>query len=503
MAGGPAAGGSVPAAPGLITDTPLDRLAAHLDAIADVGVTALQLMPLAQFPGERNWGYDGAYPFAVQASYGGPLALKRLVGAAHRRGLAVFLDAVFNHLGPEGSYVADFGPYWSERCRTPWGPALNFDGPGSDEVRRFFVDSARRWVREFHVDGLRLDAVHSIVDLTARPFLAELAEAVRAEAAARGRPVHLVAESNLNDPRVVTPEEAGGLGLDAQWNDDFHHALHARLTGERAAHSVDFGSAAQVARALGEGFVLTGQRSAYRGRRHGRSSAHVPPDRFVVFAQNHDRVGNRPGAERLASLVCPARLRLAAAAVALAPGLPLLFMGEEDGETAPFPYFVSHGDPSLVAAVREARRVLLAGAGWPGEAPDPQAEATFRAAALRRSPRGEAALLRPLWRELLRLRRETGALAPGGSVEARAEGEVVHLHRRAGDDRALLLLNLGPAPAEVALPAGPWRVLLDTADQRWAGPRPAAASWEGSAPLLPWQALLLAADRGRPRPLFR
>ena len=385
-----------------------DAAVAELDALIDLGVTAIELMPVAQFPGERNWGYDGVHPFAVQNSYGGPAGLKRLVDACHGRGLGVALDVVYNHFGPEGNYLAEFGPYFTPRHQTPWGPAVNFEGPESDPVRRFFIDNALMWIGEFHVDALRLDAIHAIVDQSANPFLAELAAAVHSCAAQLGRPAWLIAENNRNDPRIFAPAQAGGYALDAQWLDDFGRALQALLTGDRAGFYADFGRAADLAKAWRHGYVLSGQTSRYRGRRHGADSSAVPCERLLAYAQCHDQVGNRPRSDRLSTQVDFDALRLAAAALLLSPYPALLFMGEEYGEPAPFHYFVSHLDPDLVERVRAGRRCEFAAFRWPTEPADPQAESTFAASkldlSLRHDPRH-----RPLWdcyRELIRLRRE-------------------------------------------------------------------------------------------------
>jgi maltooligosyltrehalose trehalohydrolase len=291
-------------------------------------VTALELMPLAAFPGKRNWGYDGVFPYAPHVAYGGPEGLRRLVDASHAAGLAVLLDVVYNHLGPEGNVLPAFGPYFSERHRTPWGAALNFDGPGSDEVRRNFLDNALHWLAEYHLDGLRLDAVHAIVDLSARPFLAELAEAVRRLERTLGRPLHVIAESDANDPRLLRSPERDGLGMDAVWNDDFHHAVHAALTGERAGYYADYGTTAALAKSFDDVFVFDGAYSAHRERRHGAAATGLARDRFVVFVQNHDQIGNRAQGERLEALLPPAACRLATSLLLLSPGLPLLFMGE-------------------------------------------------------------------------------------------------------------------------------------------------------------------------------
>ncbi|MBU4448409.1 MAG: malto-oligosyltrehalose trehalohydrolase, partial [Proteobacteria bacterium] len=298
-----------------------DAVIPYLDELKELGLTALELMPVAQFPGGRNWGYDGVYPFAVQNSYGGPLGLKRLVNACHQRGLAVVLDVVYNHLGPEGNYLANYGPYFTQRYRTPWGPALNFDGPDSDEVRRFFIDNALFWSSEYHIDALRLDALHAIVDLSPQPFVAELAATVRRARERWNRKFFLMAESDLNDVRLVRSPDLGGYGLDGHWNDDFHHALHTLLTGEQTGYYADFGRLEQLAKAWREGFIYSGEYSPYRRRRHGSSSRDIAAERLVVFAQNHDQIGNRLGGERLSQLISFEALKLAAGAMLLSPFL--------------------------------------------------------------------------------------------------------------------------------------------------------------------------------------
>jgi len=449
----------------------------HLDGLRATGVSALELMPVAAFPGSRNWGYDGVFPFAVHESYGGPAGLKALAEACHARGMALVLDVVYNHLGPEGNYLGDFGPYFTERYRTPWGRALNFDGPESDEVRRYFVENALAWFRDYHVDALRLDAIHGISDLSASPFLAELAVAARALRRRVRRPCLLIAESDLNDSRVVRPPREGGYGHDAQWSDDFHHALHTLLTGEGDGYYEDFGDAGQLAKAFRAGYVYTGERSRHRRRRHGNATAGLPPERFVVCIQNHDQVGNRLGGERLAALAPFEAQKLAAAAVLLAPFVPLLFMGEEYGETAPFLYFVSHGDPALIEAVRRGRREEFAAFAWRGAIPDPQAVETFERS---RPDRGLAAsgrhrVLLELHRELLRLRREHEALGTSSrtlAAEAPAGAPAVLARFGGGGRETALLLHFGAAAARVPapLPPGGWRALLDTADRRWEGP---------------------------------
>jgi maltooligosyltrehalose trehalohydrolase len=460
-------------------DTAIERL----DDLAALGITAVELMPVAQFPGERNWGYDGVYPFAAQNSYGGPQGLKRFVNACHERGLAVVLDVVYNHLGPEGNYLRDFGPYFSEAYRTPWGAPINFDGPHSDEVRRYFIENALYWLTECRIDALRLDAVHAILDFSARTFLEELAEAVKLFAESLGRHIHLIAESALNDTRLIRPPELGGFGLDAQWNDDLHHALHAVLTGERRGYYCDFGRFEQLLKALREGFVYDGGYSEYRRRRHGNSSRAIPSHRLVVFAQNHDQVGNRMQGERLSRLLPFEALKLAAGIVLLSPNLPLLFMGEEYGETAPFPYFVSHSDPDLVEAVRRGRREEFAAFGWEGEPPDPQAQETFQSAKLNAELRRTPGPHRCLWefhRRLIALRRGGGLLSadPAHTEVFRVGTRRIGGIRRWSETEELCIFfytGASPVSAAVPLPAGRWEKRLDSTDVEWGGPGSAIA----------------------------
>ena len=328
----------------------------RLEQLAELGVTAIELMPVAQFSGDRNWGYDGVHPFAVQNSYGGPSALQKLVDSAHHAGLAVLLDVVYNHFGPEGNYLESFGPYETDRYRTPWGRAINFDGPDSDPVRRFVIDNAVAWVRDFHLDGLRLDAVHAIYDFSARHIFAELQDEVQAEAERQGRIVHVIAESDLNDVRLVLPAERGGHGLTAAWSDDFHHCVHTILTGERDGYYRDFGRPEQLARAYADVYVYDGRYSRCRRRRHGNRVGDTDRGRFIVAVQNHDQVGNRAFGERLTALLPPEAQRLSCGLLLVSPCSPLLWMGEEYGETRPFPFFSSFSDPQLIEAVRRGRR---------------------------------------------------------------------------------------------------------------------------------------------------
>lgn len=480
-----------------------------LDELRELGVTAIELMPAAQFPGARNWGYDGVHPFAVQNTYGGPQGLKKLVNACHLKGLAVILDVVYNHLGHEGNYLMDFGFYFTERYHTPWGPAVNFDGPHSDEVRRFFIENALYWITQFHIDALRLDALHAILDHSARTFLQELAQAVHERAEKLNRHIYLMAESDLNDVRLLNPPELGGFGLDAHWLDDFHHALHCLLTGEKAGYYQDFGSVEHLAKAWREGFVYSGEYSSYRQRRHGSSTRHLAAHRFVAFAQNHDQVGNRLLGERLSRLVSLEGLKLAAGAVILSPYVPLLFMGEEYGEPAPFLYFTSFLDENLAEAVRKGRREEFAAFHGQGEPPDPQDEATFRRSVLDHGlkAREPHRTLLAFYRELLRLRREVPPLAHLSKLhqEVRAyEAEkVLWVRRWLENDEVLVIYHFGPSPLELTLPvpAGLWQKLLDSAEPKWLGPGSAlpeilASSGEASLTLAP-QSLVLFARTGR------
>jgi maltooligosyltrehalose trehalohydrolase len=481
-----------------------DAIVPRLADLRDLGVTAIELMPVWQFPGDRNWGYDGVLPYAVQDSYGGPEGLRRLVDAAHAAGLAVVLDVVYNHYGPEGNHLRDFGPYFTDRYATPWGDAVNVDGPGSDEVRHFVVENAVRWVTDFHLDGLRLDAVHAVEDDSAVHWLEELARAVHTAADRLGRRVLLIAESDLQAPRLVQPPARGGYGLDAQWLDDVHHLVRVAVTGDRSGYYVDYTGLPDLADAARDRYVLAGRWSAYRGRTVGRPAPDVPYERFVVCTQNHDQVGNRMLGERLDALVGPERAKLAAAAVLLSPFTPMLWMGEEYAEPAPFRYFVSHTDPALVAAVRRGRREEFAAFAWQGEAPDPQAEETFAASKLHWELLDEPphATRRSLYRELLRLRREVPAVAgvDAGPVEVAVQGpRLVTLRRRSTHSEILTVLNGDDAAAPVALPHGTaWRVRLDTADPAWDGPGgvtdETVRADDGPLTAAPWCALLLVRE---------
>ncbi|WP_163547822.1 malto-oligosyltrehalose trehalohydrolase [Candidatus Frankia nodulisporulans] len=356
-----------------------DAAIEKLPHLAELGIDAVELLPVNAFPGRHGWGYDGVGLFAVHEPYGGPDGLKRFVDAAHAHGIGVIMDVVYNHLGPDGNYLNRFGPYFTDRYITPWGPAVNLDAPGSDEVRAFILGSALSWLREYHCDGLRLDAVHAFQDSRALHLLEEIAESVHRLGAQQRRPLFAVAESDLNDPRLVVAPEAGGYGLDGQWCDDAHHALWATLSGERQGYYIDFGSLATLAHALTRGFVHEGGYSTFRARSHGRPMpATTPAYRFVTFLQNHDQIGNRALGDRSSTQLSDGLLRIGAALLLTSALTPMLFMGEEWGAHTPWQYFTDHTDPDLGDAVRNGRRAEFAAHGWgPEQVPDPQDPATF------------------------------------------------------------------------------------------------------------------------------
>ncbi len=453
------------------TFTPVGTFDAAMERIGylkDLGITAVELMPVAQFPGGRNWGYDGVFLFAPQNTYGGPEGLKRFINACHVSGIAVILDVVYNHLGPEGNCLRHFGPYVTDRYKTPWGDAVNFDGPLSDEVRKFFISNALYWITEFHLDALRLDATHGIFDFGATHILQELAARVHAQGCALGRVVHVIAESDRNDVRLINPPQVGGYGLDAQWNDDFHHALHSLLTGESTGYYVDFGELRQLEKTMAEGFVYSGEYSKFRKRRHGSSTKDAPADRLIVFSQNHDQVGNRILGDRPRLTI--GQQQLAAAAVLLSPYIPLVFMGEEYGETAPFQYFISHGDEALVNAVRGGRMAEFSAFKWQGELPDPQAETAFLSSKLDLSLAsvGRHKELLHFYKRLIRLRKGIPALSNPAKGEMQVQGfegqKALFVRRWTAGDEVCLLYNFSAVAVEVSvsIPAGEWVKVLDS-----------------------------------------
>ncbi|MBB5345434.1 malto-oligosyltrehalose trehalohydrolase [Tunturibacter empetritectus] len=402
-----------------------DSAIEKLGYLVELGITHVELMPVAAFPGGHGWGYDGAALFAVTEQYGGPDGLKRLVAACHARGLAALLDVVYNHFGPVGNYSGKYGPYITERHHTPWGGAINFEGEGSDEVRRFFCDNALMWMREYHIDGLRLDAVHEYVDRSAVHFMEQLSSEVKALSAKLGRRLVLIAESDLNDPRVVTPAQSGGYGMDAQWSDDFHHSLFTVLTLEEEGKGYysDFGTLEKLAKALTKNFVQDGSYSQYRRRSHGRPADDLSPHLFLGYIQNHDQVGNRAVGDRVDQTVGFDRAKVAAAIVMTAPFVPMIFQGEEYAASTPFLYFADHEDPEMAKAVKNGRRSEFAAFGWkPEDIPDPEKVETFLRSKLNWEEvhEGRHEEMLDWYRRLIQLRRGSVALNDGAVGHVRA-----------------------------------------------------------------------------------
>jgi maltooligosyltrehalose trehalohydrolase len=450
----------------------------RLNDLKDLGINAIELMPVAQFPGERNWGYDGTYLFAIQNSYGGPENLKQLVNECHKKDMAVILDVIYNHLGPEGNYLGDFGPYFTDKYKSPWGQAINYDGLYSDEVRNFFMENALHWFKNYHIDALRLDAIHGITDMSAKPFLQELAERVEEFSASRGRKYYLIAESDLNDSRVIRTREAGGYGLDAQWCDDFHHCLHTLLTGENEGYYIDFGKTEHLIKSFREGFVYSGQYSEYRKRNHGNSSKDCPANQFIVFSQNHDQVGNRMFGERLSNLVSFESLKLAAGVILLSPYIPLLFMGEEYGEDHPFLYFVNHSDAELIDAVQKGRKEELKAFKWQGDIPDPQGMETFLKSKIEWGKRheGKHKVLLGYYRNLIKLRRNIPALSSldNGCLDifGLEDKKALLMKRWKDKSKAFIIFNFDNTDLSLTAPLteGIWIKLLDSSEDTWNGP---------------------------------
>jgi maltooligosyltrehalose trehalohydrolase len=447
------------------TEGTFDAAIARLDHLVDLGVDLVELLPVNAFNGEYNWGYDGVCWFAPHEAYGGPDALKRFVDACHHRGLGVVLDVVYNHFGPSGAYAPMFAPYLNAAAANPWGAAVNLDGPDSDEVRRYIVDSALGWLRDYHVDGLRLDAVHAFVDDTAIHLLEQLAVEVRGLSAHLGRPLSLIAESDLNDPRLITPREAGGYGLQAQWDDDVHHALHALLTGERQGYYGDFGSLECLQTVLESAFFHAGTWSSFRARRHGRPVNRdlIPAYRFVAYLQNHDQIGNRATGDRLSASLSPGLLKVGATLLFTSPYTPMLFMGEEWAASNPWQFFTSHPEPELAAAVRDGRRREFASHGWAeSDVPDPQDPATYERSKLDWSELtkpGHAEIL-DLYKRLIALRRNRAELTDPrlDQVEVWHGDQYVAMRR----GHVTVAANLAPVPQVVSLREVPSKVLLAT-----------------------------------------
>lgn len=449
----------------------------RLKELHEFGINAIELMPIGQFPGNRNWGYDGVFPYAVQTSYGGPEGLKKLVDAAHQQGISIILDVIYNHFGPEGNYMSEYGPYFTDAHKTAWGSGINFDKEYSYGVRNYFLENALYWFETFHIDALRLDASDHIFDISAKHFLQELAENVDNLSQKQGRKLYLTAENDLSATRVIRPLELGGYGIDAQWNDAFHHCLHTILTGEQAGYYEDYGTFEQLAKAFKEGFVYSGQYSPNRKKFHGSDSSAIPGHQFVVFTQNHDQVGNRMLGERLTHLVSFEALKLAAAVLLLAPNVPLIFMGEEYAEDAPFLYFVSHTDQDLIAVVREGRKKDFAAFHLEGEYLDPESTDTFNKSKLQWDKRqeGKHKVMLELYQHLIQLRRNIPALKQLDKQNLDAsvieEDKLMFLRRGTQSSQIFCIINFNEKEMTFTAksPSGNWQKILDSADTQWMG----------------------------------
>lgn len=440
-----------------------------LDYLKELGVTAIEIMPVAQFPGERNWGYDGVFPFAVQHSYGGNAGLMHLVQACHSKGIAVVLDVVYNHLGPEGNYLGEFAPYFTDKYKTPWGNAVNFDDEWCDGVRQYFVENALMWFRDFHIDALRLDAVHAIKDFSPTHILKEIKLEVNKLMAATGRTHHLIVELDLNDNKFINPLEQHGYGMDAQWLDEFHHALRVTTGQERSGYYADFNGLKHLAKAYKDAYVFDGIYSPHRKRTFGAKAENNDGKQFIVFSQNHDQIGNRMLGERIGTLLSFELQKLVAACVLVSPYLPMLFMGEEYGETNPFLYFVSHTDEALAEAVRKGRKEEFAAFHAQGEAPDPMDVKTFEQSKLQWQlpDEGQHAAMLRFYKDLISLRKQEAALRVLNRnhviVEENEQEQTLLLHRWHEDEHIVSLMNFSKEQREMKLPVNmQWRLLLDS-----------------------------------------
>ncbi|RYZ48255.1 MAG: malto-oligosyltrehalose trehalohydrolase [Sphingobacteriales bacterium] len=457
-------------------DGTFDGIREKLDYLVDLGVTAIEIMPVAQFPGSRNWGYDGVYPFAAQNSYGGPEGLQKLVNACHEKGIAVILDVVYNHMGPEGNYLNEYGPYFTDKYQTPWGRALNFDDSWCDGVRRFFVENVLMWFRDFHIDALRMDAVHAIKDFSPAHILREIRERVNELMAETGRRHYLIIECDLNDTRFLDAEEKGGFAMDSQWIDEFHHALRVTAGEERTGYYSDFDGLQHLAKAYKDAYVYDGQYSPHRHKKFGVKTSNSG-EQFIVFSQNHDQVGNRMLGERTSQLVSFEMQKLMAGAVLVSPFLPMLFMGEEYSEPNPFMYFISHTDKDLVEAVRKGRKAEFAAFHAKGEAPDPQATETFMSCKLQWElvKQGKHQQMHHYYKTLLNLRKEHPVLRSRSrgnlEVQTDAEQQTLVLRRWEGEIHLLCLMNFSSAPKEVEVPDSekPWNLMLSSSSAEYGG----------------------------------
>ena len=459
------------------TEGTFEAAISRIDDLKDLGISAIEIMPVSQFPDGRNWGYDGTYVYAPDKFYGSPDSLKKLINACHEKNIAVVLDLVYNHFGPEGNYANEFGPYFTHKYKTPWGMSVNFDGEYSDEVRNFFISNVLFWFTKYHIDGIRLDAIHEIYDMSAKHILQEINENVEKLSADDKKKRMVIAESDLNDVKIIKPIDQGGYGCTAQWSDDFHHAVHSVLTNEDTGYYEDFGKVENIADALRNSFVYAGTYSHHRKRRHGNIANDVPVSKFVINIQNHDQIGNRAFGERLSSLVTFDALKLACATMFLSPYIPLIFMGEEYAEKAPFLFFVSYLDSDLIHSVREGRKKEFSSFKWQGEIPDPQSESTFLKSKLNWNLKDEGnhKQLRNFYKELLRLRKTIPALKYKKRRHMEVTGnnmdKVITLKRWKEDESILALLNYNSRTIDYKIEHqdGDFFKILDSADAQWNG----------------------------------
>ncbi|MGI4803229.1 MAG: malto-oligosyltrehalose trehalohydrolase [Janthinobacterium lividum] len=460
-----------------------------LNYLKELGINAIELMPVAQFPGKRNWGYDGVFPFAVQNSYGGPKALQQLINLCHKNSIAVVLDVVYNHFGPEGNYFKEFGPYFTQKYQTPWGDAVNFDDEYCDAVRQFYIENALMWFRDFHVDALRMDAVHAIKDFSPKHILQEIRQAVNQLSAETGRKHHLIVELDLNDNRFINPLEKDGFGMDAQWIDEFHHALRVTAGEEKTGYYKDFDGIRHLEKAYRDAYVYDGLYSPHRKKTFGAKTDN-PGGQFVIFSQNHDQVGNRMLGERSSKLFSFEMQKLLAGAVFTAPFLPMLFMGEEYGETNPFQYFISHTDPDLIETVRKGRKEEFADFDTGAEMPDPADEATFIRSKLSWNLAEPHATMLRYYKTLIVLRKKLPALYHLNrqhlAVSSDEKSKTLMLHRWHEDNQVLCLMNFSDHQQTMQLPHNhiQWTKVLASADLEWNGPATTPEQADAAAPVI-------------------
>jgi len=449
----------------------------RIKELRKLGINAIEVMPVAQFPGKRNWGYDGTFFFSVQNSYGGPQGFKKFINACHKEGIAVILDVVYNHGGPEGNYLMGFGPYFTDNYKTPWGKALNFDGPYSDEVKNFFIQNSLYWFKNFHLDGLRIDAIHQIKDFSANNFLSDLSYQVQQFNLHSSSRRYLIAESDLNDAKAVNEKNKGGLALDAQWLDDFHHSLFTLISSERGGHLMDYGELSQLAKAYKAGFVYSGEYSIFRKKRHGNSSKNIPAKKFIVFMQNHDQVGNRMRGERLASLVPFEAQKLCAGVIMTSPYIPLLFMGEEYAEQNPFIFFTDYSDNKLISLVTAGRKKEFRDFNWRGQLPAHYSNNVFMRSKLSWEKRykGKHKIILELYKNLIALRKKREVLCCADKkylTVSERPGKLLIVKRWAKNEQVYCFMNFSSEKATFKQNFSQETLfkLIDSSEKKWAGP---------------------------------